>query len=72
MTSPTNTAPRDQAGTTSPANDRDSDTAAATLSVRRLNLMRLGYLVMGAGIAVTKWPLLLDRNEPRRPPAVDR
>jgi hypothetical protein len=26
--------------------------------------MRLGYLVMGAGIAVTKWPLLIDRNEP--------
>jgi hypothetical protein len=33
-------------------------------SARRLNFMRLGYLVMGVGLAVTKWPLLINRAEP--------
>jgi hypothetical protein len=28
------------------------------LSVRRLNAMRAGYLFMGLGLAVVKWPLL--------------
>ena len=32
------------------------------LSVRRLNLMRLGYLEMGLGLAVTKWPSLISRQ----------
>jgi hypothetical protein len=36
----------------------------ATQSVRRLNFMRLGYLVIGVGLAVTKWPLLINRAEP--------
>jgi hypothetical protein len=31
---------------------------------RRFNFMRLGYLVMGVGLAVTKWPLLINRAEP--------
>jgi hypothetical protein len=26
--------------------------------------MRLGYLVMGTGIAVTKWPLIIGRDQP--------
>jgi hypothetical protein len=38
--------------------------AAATLSVRRLNVMRLGYLIMAVGLAVTQWPLLVNRDEP--------
>jgi len=28
------------------------------LTTSRLNLMRVGYLVMGVGLAVVKWPLL--------------
>ena len=28
------------------------------LSIRRLNAMRAGYLLMGVGLAVVKWPLL--------------
>ena len=43
-------------------NNRSGATAASTLSVRRLNVMRIGYLVMGVGLAVTKWPLLINRT----------
>jgi hypothetical protein len=32
------------------------------LSVRRLNLMRAGYLLMAGGLAVVKWPLLPDAS----------
>jgi hypothetical protein len=28
--------------------------------IRRLNVMRFGYTFMGVGLAVVKWPLLLD------------
>ena len=44
--------------------DRKDTGAAAALSVRRLNLMRIGYAVMGVGIAVRNWPLLVNRTEP--------
>jgi len=33
---------------------------SGSLSVWRRNLMRVGYLVMGGGLAVTKWPQLGD------------
>jgi hypothetical protein len=45
----------------------DGDTAGTTageLSVRRLNVMRIGYAVMGVGIAARNWPLLYNRSEP--------
>lgn len=32
----------------------------AELSLTRLNLMRAGYLFMGPGLALVKWPLLPD------------
>lgn len=32
------------------------------LSLWQLNLLRVGYLVMGVGLAVTKWPLLLNHE----------
>jgi hypothetical protein len=36
---------------------------APALALWQLNLMRIGYLVMGVGLAVTKWPLLVgDRS----------
>ena len=38
-------------------------TAAPTdLSLTRLNLMRAGYLLIGVGLVVVKWPLLLDAH----------
>lgn len=38
----------------------DSRSAADDLPLWRLHLLRAGYLVLGAGLAVTKWPLFLD------------
>jgi hypothetical protein len=35
----------------------------SSLPTWRLNLMRVGYLVVGAGLVVTKWPELI-RHEP--------
>lgn len=35
-------------------------TSAPGLSLTRLHLMRAGYLLMGVGLAVVKWPLLAD------------
>ena len=35
-------------------------TSASGLSVTRLHLMRAGYLLMGLGLALVKWPLLPD------------
>jgi hypothetical protein len=32
------------------------------ISLWRLNLLRVGYLVMGVGLAVVKWPLLFDHE----------
>jgi hypothetical protein len=32
------------------------------LPLWRLNVLRGGYLLMGGGLAVVKWPLLLDRG----------
>ena len=37
---------------------------AAELSLYRLHLMRVGYAVMGIGLAVVKWPLLVTHPEP--------
>lgn len=34
--------------------------ALPVLSLTRLHLMRVGYLLMGVGLAVFKWPLLLE------------
>jgi hypothetical protein len=45
--------------------DHQADTAtAAQVSLPRLYLLRLGYLVMAVGLAVTKWPLLIDDDKP--------
>ena len=47
------------------ANDGKRTAARSSeLSVRRLNVMRIGYAVMGVGIAVRNWPLLVNRAEP--------
>jgi hypothetical protein len=36
--------------------------AATQLPLWQLNLLRMGYFVMGAGLAVVKWPLLLNHG----------
>jgi hypothetical protein len=36
--------------------------ASAHLSLWQLNLLRVGYLVMGGGLAVVKWPLLFEHK----------
>ena len=41
---------------TEPANSAD-------LSLLRINLMRVGYLLMGVGIAIVKWPLIINHNQ---------
>jgi hypothetical protein len=35
---------------------------AAQVSLWRLNLLRVGYVVMGGGLAVVKWPLLFNHG----------
>ncbi len=35
---------------------------ATELSLARLHLMRAGYLLMGVGLALVKWPLLPDAH----------
>ena len=49
---------------TSAQNGVDSSTGRPALSVRRVNVMRIGYAVMGFGLAATKWPQLIGRSEP--------
>jgi hypothetical protein len=39
---------------------RTANTDIADLPLWRLNLMRVGYAVMGIGLAVVKWPLVID------------
>ena len=38
----------------------DATAVDEQLSTRRLNIMRSGYAFMGVGLAIVKWPLLLD------------
>jgi hypothetical protein len=37
--------------------------ATCDLTLTRLHLMRLGYTVMGLGLAVVKWPMLADASD---------
>ena len=39
-----------------------ASTTAVDLSLTRLHLMRAGYLLMGVGLVVVKWPLLPDAS----------
>ena len=51
--------------TTSPERGGSEERGAhnsTQISLWRLNLLRLGYLVMGLGLAVVKWPALFDHE----------
>jgi hypothetical protein len=63
MTSTKQASSRDQPDSTSRSKDRKR-TAATGVSLPRLHLLRLGYLVVAVGIAVTKWPLIINHPVP--------
>jgi hypothetical protein len=44
--------------------DRNGTAAEATVPLPRLYFLRLGYLVIAVGLAVTKWPLLINHDVP--------
>jgi hypothetical protein len=57
-------APRsDATATMSSRNDRPKPPTAG-VSVTRLHLLRAGYLLIGVGIALVKWPLLINHEQP--------
>jgi hypothetical protein len=64
MRSTTNASPHDLPDTTSKGNDRKGTTTAPTVSLARLYLLRFGYLVVGVGLVMTKWPLLINHEVP--------
>lgn len=64
MKASTVTPPHSPAPSASANNGKTTAATAGALSLRRLNVMRIGYAVMGVGIAVRNWPLLIDRSEP--------
>jgi hypothetical protein len=45
-------------------NDRQGSADTTSVSLLRLYLLRLGYLVIAVGIALTKWPLIINHPVP--------
>ena len=43
--------------------DRSSSLAAEELPLWRLHAMRVGYALMGIGLAIVKWPLVIDYDQ---------
>ena len=64
MTRAINTTATDPAETTPPGVDRTRSTPGRGLSLRRLYLLRFGYLVMGGGLVVVKWPAFITHDGP--------
>ena len=64
MTSTPITAGNHPSDATSQRHANRNASPAERLSVRRLNVMRIGYLVMGVGLAVQKWPLFFNGSRP--------
>jgi len=64
MRSTTSDLPPYPPDTTARPNGRKGTTAASGVSLPRLYFLRLGYLVIAVGIALTKWPLLINHDRP--------
>ena len=64
MKSTTSASPRYQADSTARPNDPKSTPTAAEVSLPRLYFLRLGYLVVAVGLALTKWPLIINHDRP--------
>jgi hypothetical protein len=47
---------------TFPHQDPPAERPSGQLSLWQLHLLRVGYVVMGVGLAVVKWPVLLDHD----------
>ena len=62
MTSATSTATALPAGTASRRADPLPTTHPGGLSLRRLYVLRFGYLFMGGGLAVMKWPSFVAQH----------
>jgi hypothetical protein len=63
MTSTTSASPR-LPDATARQDDRNGADAAMSVSLPRLYLLRLGYLVVAVGLALTKWPLIINHDRP--------
>jgi len=63
MRSTTSASPR-LADTAPRQDDRNVTAAATSVSLPRLYLLRLGYLVIALGLALTKWPLIINHDVP--------
>lgn len=64
MRSTTSASPRYHADSTARPNDPKSTPTAAEVSLPRLYFLRLGYLVVAVGLALTKWPLIINHDRP--------
>ena len=64
MKSTTNAVPVNLAGPTPGRNDRNGTTPAPILSLPRLYLLRVGYLVLAVGLVAAKWPSIISHDGP--------
>jgi hypothetical protein len=64
MRSTTSASPRHRAPTTARATELRSTSPASEVSLPRLYFLRLGYLVIAVGLAVRKWPLIMNHERP--------
>ena len=64
MKSTTNAAPTNQAKPTPGRNDLNGTTTAPILSLPRLYLLRVGYLVLAVGLVAVKWPEIINHDGP--------
>ncbi len=64
MKPPTNAAPANLADPTPGRNDLNGTTPTSILSLPRLYLLRVGYLVLAVGLVAAKWPLIISHDGP--------
>ena len=64
MRSTTSAVTRPQSDTTPTPNDSRSTATGAEVSLPRLYFLRLGYLVIAVGLALVKWPMIINHDGP--------